>query len=211
MPLFAQNDVTRFLGIPVDGFKSDMIQKLKDKGFVESGDGTLSGEFNGRDVYVSVVTNNNKVCRIMLSDKFKVDETDIKIRFNKLCRQFQNNNKYMSFSLEDQMIPDEEDIAYEMSVKNKRYEAVFCQQPLQMDTVALQNKVRQQVLQKYTQEQIDSQSEDVNEYIQKIAFDVTLDWYMKKPVWFYIDKFGGKYYIVMYYDNEYNRANGEDL
>lgn len=147
----------------------------------------------------------------MLSDKFKVDETDIKIRFNKLCRQFQNNNKYMSFSLEDQMIPDEEDIAYEMSVKNKRYEAVFCQQPLQMDTVALQNKVRQQVLQKYTQEQIDSQSEDVNEYIQKIAFDVTLDWYMKKPVWFYIDKFGGKYYIVMYYDNEYNRANGEDL
>jgi len=26
-----------------------------------------------------------------------------------------------------------------------------------------------------------------------------------------ISDFQGKYYITMYYDNEYNRANGEDL
>ena len=30
----AQNDVTTFLGIPVDGFKSEMKQKLISKGFV---------------------------------------------------------------------------------------------------------------------------------------------------------------------------------
>ena len=29
--LYAQSDVTKFLGIPVDGFKTDMIQKLKAK------------------------------------------------------------------------------------------------------------------------------------------------------------------------------------
>ena len=28
---------------------------------------------------------------------------------------------------------------------------------------------------------------------------------------FRIEEFAGKYYIAMYYDNEYNRANGEDL
>ncbi len=34
----------------------------------------------------------------------------------------------------------------------------------------------------------------------------------KKPVWFMIsEEEYGKYYITMYYDNEYNRANGEDL
>ena len=33
---FAQSDVTTFLGIPVDGYKSDMIQALKSKGFVSS-------------------------------------------------------------------------------------------------------------------------------------------------------------------------------
>ena len=34
---------------------------------------------------------------------------------------------------------------------------------------------------------------------------------VKKPVWFTISEFSGKYYITMFYDNEYNRANGEDL
>ncbi len=32
-----------------------------------------------------------------------------------------------------------------------------------------------------------------------------------KPVWFRICKFYGEYYITMFYDNEYNHANGEDL
>lgn len=30
--IYAQQDVTKFLGIPVDGSKSEMIQKLKAKG-----------------------------------------------------------------------------------------------------------------------------------------------------------------------------------
>lgn len=50
----AQNDVTTFLGIPVDGFKSEMKQKLVSKGFVPKKVGTnefLEGEFNGTDVH----------------------------------------------------------------------------------------------------------------------------------------------------------------
>ena len=52
---FGQSDVTKFLGIPVDGFKSEMIQKLKEKGFVNSTlhEDILEGEFNGRDVYIN--------------------------------------------------------------------------------------------------------------------------------------------------------------
>ena len=40
-----------------------MIKKLKEKGFVSSeyDKEMLEGEFNGTDVYVHVVTNNNKV------------------------------------------------------------------------------------------------------------------------------------------------------
>lgn len=50
----AQKDVTKFLGIPIDGTKSEMIKKLKEKGFTESvlGDDVLEGEFNGVDVYI---------------------------------------------------------------------------------------------------------------------------------------------------------------
>jgi hypothetical protein len=99
--LYSQKDVTQFLGIPVDGSKPEMIRKLKDKGFTISPDNkeVLVGEFNGTQVYIHVVTNNNKVWRIMISDVNSISEMNIKIRFNTLCQQFQNNKKYMPASL----------------------------------------------------------------------------------------------------------------
>lgn len=75
----SQNDVTTFLGIPVDGYKPQMIQKLKSKGFVMAqGVDALTGEFNGTDVHVFIGTNNNKVYRIMLCDANDQDEINIK-------------------------------------------------------------------------------------------------------------------------------------
>lgn len=38
-----------------------------------------------------------------------------------------------------------------------------------------------------------------------------IELYTNKTVWFMISDLYGKYYITMFYDNEYNRANGEDL
>ncbi len=167
--MYGQQDVTKFLGIPVDGFKHEMIQKLKEKGFVNSDVGDLEGEFNGSEVYVYVVTNNNKVYRICLFDKIYRGETDIRIRFNTLCRQFENNDNYFRFPfLGTQTIADEEDISFEMTVNDKRYEAIFYQ--------------------------INGEGS---------MFD--------KPVWFIIDGSYRKYRILMYYDNELNKAKGEDL
>ena len=95
---FAENDVTKFLGIPVDGFKQDMIQKLKAKGYrYNAASDCLTGEFNGSDVEISVATNNNKVWRIMVVDANYSSETDIKIKFNKLVGQFQNNRANRHF------------------------------------------------------------------------------------------------------------------
>ena len=45
----------------------------------------------------------------------------------------------------------------------------------------------------------------------KMAFDFSMKRIAMKPVWFMISEHYGKYYITMFYDNEYNRANGEDL
>ena len=44
-----EKDVTKFLGIPVDGYKPAMIEKLKAKGFTRStwDKDALEGEFNG--------------------------------------------------------------------------------------------------------------------------------------------------------------------
>ncbi|WP_294599333.1 hypothetical protein [uncultured Rikenella sp.] len=166
---WAQKDVTRFLGIPVDGTKSEMIRKLKEKGFRSSSydSDILEGEFNGRDVSIHVATNNNKVYRIMVADDNMVDERAIQIRFNNLCRQFENNDKYVV--LQSDRIPENEDISYEIMVHKKQYQAAFC---------------------------------------QKSTGDI-LD--VKKSVWFMITHLYGKYGIAIFYDNEYNRADGEDL
>lgn len=123
-----EKDVTKFLGIPVDGFKSEMIQKLKEKGFVLSSYGdTLEGEFNGASVSLSVVTNNNKVYRVGVVDNNTISEADIKIRFNNLCRQFENNSRYVNATGKSYELTDDEDISYEMTVHKKRYEAAYFQ------------------------------------------------------------------------------------
>ena len=208
----AQNDVTKFLGIPVDGNKNEMMRKLKSKGFTQSpyAEGVLTGKFNGMDVNVHIVTNNDKVCRIMVCDVNTSNETDIRIRFNALCEQFKNNSKYCSLSDEDPKIKEDEDISYEMSVHNKRYEANFFQIP---DTTTTNYKEELQYLiySKYTKEQIENPSEEILQDIYKMENYYALYKGTRKPVWFMICEYYGKYYIAIFYDNEYNSANGEDL
>ena len=207
----AQTDVTKFLGIPVDGSKSEMIRKLKTKGFKQSPDAAdvLTGKFNGTDVNVYIVTNNDKVCRIAVYDKNTMNETDIRIRFNVLCEQFKNNSKYCSLSEEQPKIKEDENISYEMSVHNKRYEADFYQ-ILDTTTTNYKEEFKYLVLSKYTKEQI--VSEEILQDIYKMKNNYVRDKVTKKPVWFMIssDRYG-EYYIAMFYDNEYNRAQGEDL
>lgn len=156
--LYAQKDVTEFLGIPVDGTKQQMIENLKAKGFVyDSKEDLLSGEFNGEDVSISIQTQGNKVWRVVVIDKIPRDETQIKIRFNKLVRQFENNESYLEYIapsfvlafkegmiqrgflseeeapeifddfLYDQTISDDENIGNGIMLEKKQYEAVFHQ------------------------------------------------------------------------------------
>ena len=207
---FAQNkDVTKFLGIPVDGTKTEMKQKLIAKGFVPKKMGDLEwleGEFNGTDVQAFIVTNNNKVWRIMLADKNRVDEAQIKIRFNILVSQFENNKRYIP--LDKYTLSDEEDISYEMTVHNKIYAAYYSQNP---DFENIDTKVQIAIKEKYSAEELKKPSETIKKDIADITDKITFDEFSMKPVWFRIVSYNGEYYISMYYDNEYNHANGEDL
>lgn len=125
--LHAQKDVTKFLGIPVDGTKSEMIQKLKAKGFTYNQKrDCLEGEFNGEKVDIAIVTQGNKVWRIMVADKSRRGEAQIRIRFNNLISQFENNPKYMPYN-NNKRIEDDENISYGITVEKKQYEAAFFQ------------------------------------------------------------------------------------
>src|SRR5690606_26154941 len=99
---------------------------------------------------------------IMVSDVDSQSEGNIKIRFNNLCRQFQNNKRYIPASLlSDYALPDDEDISYEMLVNQKRYEAAYYQLPTTVDSVALAEELRSVLFSKYTEEQLNNPTEEM--------------------------------------------------
>ena len=191
-----------------------MKKKLISKGFtpkVIDGTDVFEGEFNGTDVNVYIVTNNNKVYRIMVCDANTLDEANIKIRFNRLVSQFERNKRYTG--TENQAIPENEDISYEMIAHNKIYEAIFYQVPdtTKTDYKSIISDIQSDLLSSYSENQLTNPTEDIKQVIETAAMLRILDYATKKPVWFRIEKLYGKYFIAMFYDNEYNHADGEDL
>lgn len=170
LSVFAQRQVTKFLGIPVDGSRTAMIQKLKAKGFrYNSNINGLEGKFNGKNVMIKVQTNNKKVWRIAVAYGNNFDKEQIKIQYNSLFNQFSNNPRYMYFDAKE--IADEDDIYREVSINKKQYAAAFYQLPL----------------------------------------DENME---KRLVWFTISENpfrSQEYDIMLFYENGYNEANGEDL
>lgn len=191
--ILAQKKITQFLGIPIDGFMPDMIEKLKTKGFVEYSlfePNALIGEFNGTKVIVRVITSNNKVYRICLQDYYYQDAEQIKIRYNMLYKQFMSNKKYLPELMSSpSMIPVDEDVAYQIRKKNKKYQALFYQ------------VLFDEYIEVFEQNKRGDGDEYGFQYLENHC------------VWFQIHENEGKYGIVMFYDNGYNYtgANGEDL
>ncbi len=207
--LFAQKDVTQFLGIPVDGSKSEMIQKLMDKGYTINPQekDVLVGEFNGANVNIFIVTNNNKVRRIAVMDADPTTEASIKIRFNNLLRQFQNNKKYVPTPdsiIAKYSIPQDEDISYELLVKKKSYQADFYQKTAAYDSLILKLDTLEQKQAStggYTDQLL-----ELFPYQMKELYNC-----FNKKVWLNLSESSGGYYITIFYDNVYNEANGEGL
>ena len=208
---YAQADVTKFLGIPIDGYKPEIIKKLKSKGFTVSPikKEVLNGEFNGKKVNLNIGTHNNKVYRIMVTYDNHLSEGDIKIMFNNLCQQFKSNKRYLSLS--DDMIPDEEDISYQMSINNKRFQAVFYQLPELSDSTTVSKDIETFIFERYTKEQLANESEDFQNELANRCMEYLREKYSKKTVWFMINEQYGEYYITMFYDNLYNQASGDEL
>lgn len=174
LTMLAQKDITKFMGIPVDGFKKDMIQKLKAKGFEYDNEiDLLTGEFNGEKVNIFVATQSNKVWRIVVADAIERNEHDIKIRFNNLYDQFNDNPKYVPKLEDNDYISEDINLAYEMKVRNKRFEAGFMQMTNPKSPQNSPEKIQQELTQKISEicpaEEFIRKSEKEKEDITKEA------------------------------------------
>lgn len=211
---FGQKEVTKFLGIPVDGTKAEMKQKLIAKGFElnrdKDGDEFFTGEFNGKDVIIYVQTNNNKVWRISIMDKNNYSEGQIKIHYNNLLRQFKQNKKYFTGVSADPL-PDDEDISYEMTVHNKQYHAIFYQRDLQAEQKLMDDYINNVGGREELEKLPPSEQKEIMDFAQKTIELALIGDMFNRTVWFTINQYYGKYSLCIYYENEYNKANGDDL
>lgn len=210
----AQKDVTQFLGIPVDGSKEEMVKKIKSKGFkkIKSDAGTfLTGRFNDRDVMIDVVTNRDKVYRVVIWDTQPLNERQIRILYNNLCHQLQHHPRYIFFT--DMTIPDKENIYYEMYANKKDYQANFYQLPTEVGDSIINAQALAIMKKKLISGELDNLSEtERKDEIKKVCMDKYTDVCENKQVWFTIhEQRTDRYFLVMYYDNVYNKDNGKDL
>lgn len=217
--VFGQSEGTlKFLGIPVDGSKSEMVAALKSKGFrYDSNSGFLVGDFNGRESHIGIVENHGKVYRVVVFDANTYDAGEIRIRFNNLIHQFENSNGKYYYIVQNEIIPEDEDISYEINVHDKQYSATFIYNPLYGND-ELRDKVINETVEKsklsiekkgITYEEFYSNKDN---YIQVFSSMVDKIFQMSNgSVWFKIFEYYGKYYIGLYYDNLINSPNGEDL
>lgn len=212
MVALAQKDVTKFMGIPVDGTISEMKAKLKAKGFKEANYGIenqLVGRFNDTDVLVMPMENNGKVYRVCVTNLNPYSETDVRIAYNNLCYQFCRNSKYSPLKEEKEyMIPDTEDISYEITVNNKNYEAPF----IQLDSISAQKIINDALYSRFTEEEIQHPTPEQRKEMREFGVKSLEEISRNKFVWFRIGQISyGRYIIPLYYDNGYNKNNGEDL
>lgn len=160
---FGQNGgPLKFLGIPIDGTEAQFVSKLKAKGFTYS---TITegykGQFNGKNVDIYIHTNHNLVDRVYVAFPY-TNEDGIRTEYNRLLGQFKDNAKYMDLVMNEE-IPEEEDLSYEITVKNKRYQASFCYFDSDRDPVALTNALMDKLSDFFTEEQLTK----LKEYVVK--------------------------------------------
>ena len=96
-----KNEVIRFMGIPIDGPKSEMLLELKEKGFEPINDGLtnddasiMKGYFNGEKCTLSVNSYHNNVYNIIVV--FDQEDTEINAKLRLLYYNELLGTKYVS-------------------------------------------------------------------------------------------------------------------
>lgn len=213
--LFGQQseDATiKFLGIPIDGSESQMVAKIKGKGFVyDARKECYTGQFNGKNVELHIVTNHGVVYRICVYYP-EMTESRVITEYNILLDQFKRNSKYLDDG-SSKSIPQSEDISYEMSIRNKEYGAGFSYLSPDIFTEEDIQKILETFLPIV---KLPTQEDIVNAY-QALSVE-DQEFFMEKipylamgQVWFKIFENFGDYQIAIYYDNLVNAPHGEDL
>ena len=143
--LYAQQEVTKFMGIPVDGTKSEMIAKLKAKGLTwYPAKDCLTGIFNCRKVTLYIYVNGDKVWRVAVLYADEMDNINTINTYNHLLSLFENNGKYYS-QRDNQAIEEGTDLHYEIEINKNQIQNTFYQRSQKMNLDAATDMEKRRV------------------------------------------------------------------
>ena len=212
--------VVKFLDIPVDGTKSEMISRIKEKGFgYYSGKDCLYGKYNGKYVDVFIETNHGAVYWVIVK-YYTGSEMNVIDEYNELLEQFNRNKKYIT-PRENVKIPRGEHIAYEMSMNHKRYSATYYYLSPDVFTTEEADRIRAVMdrVRGASRDSIKAHSSDIaisllpEDWSDEYLMEYNTKWptLLNGQVWFAIVPDDGEFTITINYQNVNNSPDGEDL
>lgn len=126
----AQREVTEFMGIPVDGPIHEMKANLLKKGFVPAetlGNNIMTGEFNGRNVMLSIYGHKGQTYSVNVMIHVSGVE-NAKVLANLFYMQLSQSCKYLSAKgIKDSFIADDEGGDRNIFLNAKAYYETFYQ------------------------------------------------------------------------------------
>ena len=119
----AQQSITEFMGIPVDGSKTSLIKKLKNKGVVN-----MQCIMDNIDYNIKIYDHKGKVYRISLIEKKGTDDPCVAVKkYNDLVTRYKNDTRdYTEYESND-LIREANSQRYKRFISEGFYYAEFFQ------------------------------------------------------------------------------------
>lgn len=197
--------VLKFMDVPIDGLKSQMIVELEDKGFRGDLSGKMTGMFNGEKVSLSISTNHGLVDGVMVEYPRCERSNDTRVKYNVLLSRFNRNAKYVSVSPRAE-IPAGEDILNNIGRNSKYYDAVYFFLRPEISVKQWTEDFKQEYQKHYNKPQQGLSYEEMEEALFCLPMKTTSA--VSGVVWFTMSD---PYSIIINYVNLNNRPRGEDL
>lgn len=206
------NPTITFLGVPVDGTKSDIINALTSKGFAyDMDEDGMFGEFMGESAFVHLSENKaGKVCRLMVYFHTKESAKENIEVYNKLINRFNaDSTTYWSF-YEEELLAENANLDSLLNIGENIWADYLLSQ--QIDTAAYLKNVFATMLSKYTPEQIKNPTEE--QRLETVAIMQTEVSKLHNGRVFIIlfkdEDEGGKFCVCIYFYNQKNEDPEEE-
>ena len=196
----------KFVGIPIDGTKEQMIQALASNGFKhDSYHDYLEGMFNGESVKLQISTNHGIVDRIKVIYPYCSETNDTRVKYNTLLSRFNRNAKYVCVYPRAE-VPANEGIYWKLSDNTKYYDAVYFYLHPEVNAKQWVEDFKAEYQKRYNKPLEGLSYEETEEAIFCLPMKVSAA--VSGVVWFTMVDTN---YININYINFKNRPRGEDL